>query len=715
MGLWLVVLADGQHHLPPPPEYEPLAGYEPNSVVADIAAIDLDQRVLAAALATPDFAAAKAIYEDGGHSRAIAELTVAPLERRVRSSTLVSGINATGAPILGLVASDTDVDATVVAVLYRDVQTALDATQGPCHVGALEDPVTSGCFDEGVPLSISGHGSLTPSRIVNVNGRTLQGFSTRARAEMMDPGMSSCPEGNICLYEYYDCQGCPYKDFMPYHDYYGAADYADRWITAALDGAAMAGVTEARSVDFTGAAEALRAEAVRRGTVLLSVWMFVVRKFEEGIDDCVAGCLYCNEHGAHAWDEGVALYAGSLVGTDGRGGGGAISWVGGELLFTLANEQCSYFRTCTTGGNSNVNVELLALFTDAQGTITGDRGRLNPSGCSTVRSHLWRIVDLMTVPLIQGALRSAYLLAHLSASDQERGAAAAFAAAVLPRLSLCDADAASRVHANLRVGASAVDFEAVKLAFESQLDCLNVTCTDIGGLWDEGTGSYYFRCGRAMDPPPPPETRPDPAESRDHHPHDHEPEAALPADAAGLPPPPPLADGSGQLLRLGNVPDDSEAFSPVGVAMIVLVAVVLAVVLAILLFLFLRRRRRRANEAAARERSIAMTQLRMGRVEEAVSALPRRLYTAEDAAAAPAIECSVCLATFAVGDELRHLPCGHEFHLKCVDAWLLGAAAASADRVSATCPLCKAVPLDVDRLLAEAGAPSATATRDAAR
>ncbi len=89
MGLWLVVLVDGQHHLPPPPEYEPLAGYEPNSVVADIAAIDLDQRVLAAALATSDFAAAKAMYEEGGHSRAIAELTVAPLERRVRSSTLV--------------------------------------------------------------------------------------------------------------------------------------------------------------------------------------------------------------------------------------------------------------------------------------------------------------------------------------------------------------------------------------------------------------------------------------------------------------------------------------------------------------------------------------------------------------------------------------------------------------------------------------------------
>ena len=36
--------------------------------------------------------------------------------------------------------------------LLAHVQTALDATQGPCHVGALEDPVTSGCFDEGIPL-----------------------------------------------------------------------------------------------------------------------------------------------------------------------------------------------------------------------------------------------------------------------------------------------------------------------------------------------------------------------------------------------------------------------------------------------------------------------------------------------------------------------------------------------------------------------------------
>ena len=56
------------------------------------------QKGLAAALAQPDFAAAKAIYKKGGHSRAMAELTVAPMERQVKGNAIVSGTNATGAP-----------------------------------------------------------------------------------------------------------------------------------------------------------------------------------------------------------------------------------------------------------------------------------------------------------------------------------------------------------------------------------------------------------------------------------------------------------------------------------------------------------------------------------------------------------------------------------------------------------------------------------------
>merc|ERR1719336_3143881 len=33
-------------------------------------------------------------------------------------------------------------------------------------------------------------------------------------------------------------------------------------------------------------------------------------------------------------------------------------------------------------------------------------------------------------------------------------------------------------------------------------------------------------------------------------------------------------------------------------------------------------------------------------------------------------ECYICLEEFAVGDSIRSLPCGHEFHCHCVDGWL---------------------------------------------
>jgi hypothetical protein len=35
--------------------------------------------------------------------------------------------------------------------------------------------------------------------------------------------------------------------------------------------------------------------------------------------------------------------------------------------------------------------------------------------------------------------------------------------------------------------------------------------------------------------------------------------------------------------------------------------------------------------------------------------------------------CTVCLEEFAVGEQVRVLPCRHWFHLKCIDDWLTGA------------------------------------------
>jgi len=45
-----------------------------------------------------------------------------------------------------------------------------------------------------------------------------------------------------------------------------------------------------------------------------------------------------------------------------------------------------------------------------------------------------------------------------------------------------------------------------------------------------------------------------------------------------------------------------------------------------------------------------------------------------------AVVCSVCLVTPSLGDQVRRLPCSHEFHKECIDVWL---------RKSVHCPLCR--------------------------
>ena len=42
--------------------------------------------------------------------------------------------------------------------------------------------------------------------------------------------------------------------------------------------------------------------------------------------------------------------------------------------------------------------------------------------------------------------------------------------------------------------------------------------------------------------------------------------------------------------------------------------------------------------------------------------------------------CCICFNNYCAGEELRRLPCSHQFHRRCVDAWL---------QLSAKCPICR--------------------------
>ena len=128
------------------------------------------------------------------------------------------------------------------------------------------------------------------------------------------------------------------------------------------------------------------------------------------------------------------------------------------------------------------------------GLFATGRDWLQLGRCSSVRPLVNQIVSLMTVPLVQGALRYAYKNSQAAdmASPKNAAEGATFSAAVLPLVHNCNAASATVVSDNLKfglfpTGGTAVtarysNFAAVKAAFEDVYACLGITCAQVGGL-----------------------------------------------------------------------------------------------------------------------------------------------------------------------------------------------------------------------------------------
>lgn len=454
--------------------YEDIAGFQPSSSVTDINAIDLDQASFEQQLAIgthESYQVARSIYNEGGHSKSYATITLAsPLQMNVPKETRVIGTSTYGNAVFAQTYREAEAGSTTLKISYptSDIQ----EMHVGCQVGALPpyERVTDGCLLQSGSIEIDGdtydyNYSLDTD---NKNGRTISGFSTSAQVKMLL------------------CQNCPFDEFFKYYSYYGKADYAHTWVEAAL----TSGETDFErrgNADFSNYGFTGRAESAKKGSVYMNIYMYVIGELEFAKQNCTIGCLDCNYSSLHSLDNSVALYTGSLVGQEGFGQG--------KLLYTLANKRCHNFRTCRNDdlNNSEVNHGIFELFNEA-------KFLLSKGQCSDIREIIKKITALMSVPLIQGTLRHAYMVDKLQGLEKAKSEGAVFTASVIPRLWYCDEDDAQILYNNMKVGAEKTDFSAVKEAFERNYACMGISGKLVGGLWDYSTSSYYPGAEPLVDP-----------------------------------------------------------------------------------------------------------------------------------------------------------------------------------------------------------------------
>ncbi|GKY92512.1 hypothetical protein MPSEU_000221500 [Mayamaea pseudoterrestris] len=451
--------------------YAKIAGYEPETVVTDHNALDLDQQEIEThlGLETPDFTAAYSVYSEGFASKSTATITVTALESVIPAGTRVTGKANDGSNTSGVTTTAARAGATSIEVEYEVSEDQDNHVR--CMVGGSSQPMTEGCFsDAGGDLTANGK-TVPYTSVVNTNARTIRGFSINANERYRPAEDTSNPF---------------FPDFQKFVDYYGTYDYADKWISGALLGE-DAGLKNG-NVDFASIDPAARVEAAKKGTSYMNVAMYAIREMEDAIDDCERGCdtTECNLDAVHAWDEAVAFYTGSLEETDGSGDG--------LFFYSLAEKRCANFKTCGSNGNeltgtSKINIEVFKLFDEGKRVLA-------QKDCAAGRTIKEKIVKKMWVPYIQGSLRYAWKLENEPFDVEAEAEGAVFLAGVLPMINACNAEDAATLKDQMWLGkGGTTDYGVYKGAMERNYGCLGVTCADVGGLYNEATGEYEAGAG----------------------------------------------------------------------------------------------------------------------------------------------------------------------------------------------------------------------------
>lgn len=88
------------------------------------------------------------------------------------------------------------------------------------------------------------------------------------------------------------------------------------------------------------------------------------------------------------------------------------------------------------------------------------------------------------------------------------------------------------------------------------------------------------------------------------------------------------------------------------------------------------------RQSVALSRSATVSRASLPAPSPVVDGFPTRIHLSKAAVACTeTLQCHICLVDYEDGDQIRVLPCQHEYHKACVDKWL--------KEVHRVCPLCR--------------------------
>jgi hypothetical protein len=446
-------------------------------------ALTQDQETIRHRLSLGQVIKSRNMYQMGGSSFPVAKLTlVAPRDTHsFPSGTKVYGFSKDrDHAVLGTLLEPVNwvfstpenitLEIAYFSSLFEDLE-----EENACRVGGFYTTGRgnfNGCFtDESgvvelvVPGQEQGTGEVFPYvydiRRDNVNYRTLQSLSTQET------------EGNM------PCPNCAYfEDFAAYLEYYGDANFGDKWILAASFFNSTDFSSKRGDADFSAISKIGVAEGMLTGIVQMNVMLRIIQGLEQAITSCQASCdtVQCNEVAIGFLDQAVALYCGSLEGKDGTGEG--------VFQFALAQRRATQFGLDQSDKTTNARViELAQNFQDL----------LLQGNCAASSRKKHAIISLLKVPLVQSVLRYAYVRDVDNIIDEEEldkaeAFGATYTAAILPLVHKCNRADANILYESLRFGSKSSDisFHRVKDTLEKNYYCLGVTCSDIGGISTPG-------------------------------------------------------------------------------------------------------------------------------------------------------------------------------------------------------------------------------------